>query len=1145
MPLLCSLPLSAQSVIINELQAANIDMFVDPSFNYGSWIELYNPTDKSISLNGWYVSDDPGNLKKHRISGIIKAKSFTVLWFDHFDKQYSPRQIDNKLEYEGGIICISDIEGNLVCSQPYPEAIPRTSYARTEDGGNTWGITAQPTPGKSNQTSLFATERLEAPVINKDGGVYSAKITVRVTIPEGTTLRYTTNGTTPTETNGTVSSSGMFTIGSTKVYRFRLFKEGCLPSSVVTRSYIITDRQYNMPVISVVTDPVNLYDDSLGIMTQGVNGRPGNGYDTPCNWNMDWDRPANFEYFTTDGQMVINQETTIERCGGWSRAWLPYSFKVKANKIYEGENFIPYQIFPNKAYLKHRTLQIRNGGNDNNSRIKDPALQAIVHTSGLDIDGQECQPVAHYINGVYKGLLNIREPNNKHFVEANYALDDDEIDQFEMSPDYGYVQKCGTDESFLQWYNLSANADKEETYEEIRNMVDIDEYINYMAVELYLGSDDWPHNNAKAFKPRREGGKFRFVLFDLDHSFNMTEQTFNTFAGKRYTVKLVAIFLNMLKNAQFRKQFIDTYCLVAGSVFVPERCNAIIDSMARNTETVLGYENKSPWWTANDLKTRLSNRQAPMIAALKNFSNMKLSSVREQRVSFMANIPHAKLSVNDIPVPTNKFDGSLFGSIRLKSEAPAGYRFVGWKSQKSSEMYLFEKGASWYYYDQGSLDGKTWKTTVMSSWPSGKAPLGYYTGDTNNSRGHNTTLDYGGNANNKRSTYYFSKEFTLDHTPTSSDVYTMNFAVDDGMVVYINGKEAARYLMNDGTVNYNTYSSTYASGNPDNGSLTLPANLFKKGKNIIAVEVHNNNATSTDIHFDASLYADILSVDENTLSTNEEFTLPTNGNLSLTACYEPLTEEEQKQVHKVPVRINEISADNSIYVSATYFKKNDWIELYNTTGKQVDVAGMYLTDKLSQPHKYQIPASKTINTMIPPHGFLIVWADKLEPVQQLHASFKLDKEGGHVMLTSADEAWSDTLFYPPHAGHESIGLYPDGGMNLYLMNTPTIAAGNQLSSYAEYLIESELPSMLTPVELPDGQMLYANHTEGRILIKGQYDTSLSVALYTLSGQRLIQTSADLIGGEASLPVSQLTTGIYIIRLQDSHGHIYNQKMVIR
>ena len=107
--LLHSFTLSAQSVIVNELQAANVDMFVDPSFNYGTWIELYNPTDKPISLSGWFVSDDPENLTKHKITGTIRSKGFKVLWFDHYSKEHAPNQIDDKLDYDGGTIYISDL----------------------------------------------------------------------------------------------------------------------------------------------------------------------------------------------------------------------------------------------------------------------------------------------------------------------------------------------------------------------------------------------------------------------------------------------------------------------------------------------------------------------------------------------------------------------------------------------------------------------------------------------------------------------------------------------------------------------------------------------------------------------------------------------------------------------------------------------------------------------------------------------------------------------------------------------------------------------------------------------------------------------------------------------------------------------------
>ena len=1149
---------TAQNIIINEIQSANIDMFIDPSFNYGGWVELYNSTEQPVSLNYLYISDDATNLTKYNLGkerGIIPAKGYKVLWFDHCNAQF-PSQIDFKLDYDGGTIYISNSDGQLITSQDYPIAIPRTSYARKSNGTGEWGRTSSPTPGESNATSIFAEERAEAPVIDKDACLFTTPFSFNVQIPVGTTLRYTTDGTTPTLTNGYTNTNGSFNVTNTTTYRFRLFQEDKLPSQVVTRSYIYKDNDYMLPIISVVTDPVNLYDDYLGVYVKGVNGRTGNGQSSPCNWNMDWDRPVNFEYITPEEGMVANQEVDFSMCGGWSRAWQPHSFKLKASKIYEGLNSINYPFFADKPFLKHKTLQIRNGGNDTDCRIKDAALQTIVHTSGFDVDGQSVQPVMHFINGEYKGMLNMREPNNKHYAYANWGIDTDEMDQFEMSPDSGYVQMEGTREAFLEWYELSKNAADEVTYEQIRNLVDIDEYINYMAVEFYLGGLDWPQNNVKAFRPRIENGRFRFVLFDLDGTLGTTSP-FYTFEGKQnYTfdyiydiggrlteeIELVTIFLNMLSNDTFRKQFIDSYCIVAGSVFEPERCNAIIDEMAARIAPALALEGRSPYGTANSIKSSLAYRQETMIQALIDYWRMGINSNLQQKVSIAANIDKASLRINDIEVPTGHFNGSLFAPITLKAEPKAGYRFAGWSAISTSGegTTLLARGASWDYYDQGSLDGKTWNNTSYntSTWEQGNAPLGYFTSDASNGRGYNTILDYGTDANAKRPTYYLRNSFRLSKTPTDEDKFTLNYTVDDGMIVYINGVEATRHLMPQGTVTYNSYATSYANNNPDNGSIILDASLFKRGINSIAIEVHNCDNKSSDIYFDAELIH--TSAQEMIVCEEAEYTLPNNGDFSLTATYEPLTDTELEEQKRYPVRINEISADNSIYVNE-YYKKNDWIELFNTTSQSIDVEGMFLSDNLNKPTKYQISGDGWVNTIIEPYSHLIIWADKLSTFDQLHAPFKLAAEGGYICLTSSDRTWSDILYYEPHLGTESVGLYPDGSNEVYVMTTPTIAQPNTINSYAAWLeqpiIDTNIKNLFT-----NEDKMQLNYHDQMLYIYNAEASWATLTVYTTTGKTYLRITAELLNGQSAISLTTLPEGIYIAAVTDSNGNTQTIKL---
>ena len=220
---------SSENIKINEIMSANVDVYRDPSTNFGSWVELYNPTDKGILLGGLYVTDDANNLKKHRLIdnyGALPAHGFAILNFDHFEvfTKDSYRQIDDKLDCDGGTIYLSDKSGQLITSEVYPEAMSRTAYARKGDGVNDWGWTATPTPGATNKTAVFASARLDAPVVSTGSQLLNGTLTFHVDIPEGATLRYTTNGSTPTLRNGETSLNGIFVVRETTVYRFAFFK---------------------------------------------------------------------------------------------------------------------------------------------------------------------------------------------------------------------------------------------------------------------------------------------------------------------------------------------------------------------------------------------------------------------------------------------------------------------------------------------------------------------------------------------------------------------------------------------------------------------------------------------------------------------------------------------------------------------------------------------------------------------------------------------------------------------------------------------------------------------------------------------------------------------------------------------------------
>ncbi|MBP3213408.1 MAG: lamin tail domain-containing protein [Bacteroidaceae bacterium] len=672
-------------LMATEICVANIDQTIDYSNNYGGWIELYNPTESGISLDDWYISDDTGTLKKHRLTGygVLSPGSYKCVFFDHnaLDGEYgsdASRQVRFKLNRKGGTLYLSKNGKDVDLTFTYPESVPRCSYARIRLDSDEWSYCGTPTPGSAN-AGIFAQESLPVPEVDSDSKLFTSGFDVHVQIPSGTTLRYTTDGSTPTLTNGKTSGNGIFSVSRTMVLRLRLFSDDKLPSGVVTRTYIYKDKNYYLPIVAVTTDPRNLYDDMVGCYVDGKNGVGGRGSTGRSNLNMDWERPVNFEYLTADGRMVINQEARFEVAGGWSRHFEPASFKLTAKKLYDGNGHFPQSPFAAKPYCEYQQLMVRNGGNNNRmdggSRIKDAITQQVLTTSGFYVDAQEYQPVHVFINGRYLAMMNVREPSNRFHGAANYGYDDDAMDSFEYSS-HLYHQKSGTREAFDRMVQLSYDAESDEGYERVRELLDTDEFARYMATVCYVGTSDWVlnDNNVKGYRSL-EDGRFHFVFFDMDLTWGNTGNVENLDAND-----IVYLYRNLKQNEDFRKQFVAAYCILHGSIYTPERCRHIADSICGLVKDALMLDNRYTTGTYRKLEETMweKSHRGARIKSLMNAYGLSDSL----NVNLSANCACARIQIDGVDVPFSRFSGVLFGGMTVSTGAAEGYRFVGWRDQK-------------------------------------------------------------------------------------------------------------------------------------------------------------------------------------------------------------------------------------------------------------------------------------------------------------------------------------------------------------------------------------------------------------------------------------------------------------------------------
>lgn len=698
--ILISLSLSINAQLrINELMSNNVSALMDESYNFSMWVELYNPTSTNISLNTYYLTDNLSDPTKWRLPGKkIAGYGFDLLWMERPERL---QHASFKLDPDGGSLYLLNNTGELIDSVIYPSQHRNVSYGRVTDTSDEWTFFEIHSGGFSNNTSeAIESQIARAPVITTPGGLYSSPLVTGFENPmEGDTIYYNLNSNEPNRKHSIHYIPGSeIRIEKNTVLRAKTYSKGKLSSSISTVTYLIGQRDFNLPVSSIVTPPEYLFDDSIGIYVEGVNGTTGCGATTPQNFVQKWDRPANFELFDKFRVSRLNQELDIAISGCGSSQLDQKSLQIKPKKKY-GNSRLDYAIFSSRPTKKYKDIVLRNSGHDAfYSSMRDAMTQTLI-MDRMDLEYQAYEPAVLFINGEYYGIQNLRERSNEDLIYTCYGIDDEEIillDIYDIKRNHPMFAELGT-------YLDNNDITDDSNYLQFKSMIDVRNFIFNYITNIYVTNYDWPHNNQKMWK-RKVDGKWRWILFDTDFGFglyvsdvyksNSLIRALGEDPKAPMDKQSILVLKNLIKNESFRNEFVDQFCYHISTTFKSDRVHPIIDSLAAKIRTEIPFHKER--WSSNRnfesditrMKIFATERPAYM---LKYITERFCDSASVETILINSTNPYTTYKFNSVDImesslQLNNFKGRPF---TLTANETKGYSFKYW------EIYNYVTFGEW------------------------------------------------------------------------------------------------------------------------------------------------------------------------------------------------------------------------------------------------------------------------------------------------------------------------------------------------------------------------------------------------------------------------------------------------------------------
>ena len=1023
------------------------------------------------------------------------------------------------LATSGEMIYLSNPAGVFIDSLLISDLEPNMSNGKLTDGGIATATFTIPTPNASNNTSIGYDGYENQATITNTGGVFQGPILANMinnSVANGE-LRYTTTGVNPSVNSPLVV--GPILLSTNCVLKVRCFPTGSsnlLPSLVATETFLFQE-DFSLPIVSLTIDSVDLY---------GGNGI----FD---NWWTDWRKPCVVEYFDKNGIKKFETRASVKPDGGagGSRSNPQHSVTIEpANSLYGEGVPVHYPIIPQKPYIEdYYALYIRNGSNFwNQSPQRDATMCRIM--AKTNVNSQGYTPAVVYLNGQYFGIYELREKANEGYFKNNYNNDMDSLDLLSVSYFYGAgvirIVK-GSDTSFysMRDYITTADATSPSYFNDCNSKLDLYNYTDYIAGENWYANADWIYNNMKMARTRTTDNKWRFFLQDLEWGLGgWTDYNANMFDWFRYNQQpnpFWQIYDALVQNTEFKNYFVNRYADLMNFTFQSNKFTPIIDSMYN--ELLPDLPRHFQLWTG-DVAGGMANFAYWRNVHIGQFNNRN-AVVRDQMVAEFSLVKKVNVSLDVFPAGAGyikistivpeilPWTGVYFDGVPVKITAIAnpGYTFKNWVQNITLPAGSLLQSSITQNIDQNDL----FKAVFIGSpeEPSLTISEINYNPDP--------TVD-GGNWIELHNFGSTAMDLTAWHIKTKN--HYDKFSFEDHTIIPPNG-----YLVV--CENMALFNSMYPQvQNVVGGTGFVWSNKYD------SIRVFNpfDSMALVAVYSDEAPYPKCADGWGRTLENKHTSTSLLDENSWFCGCIGGSPGKAFEECEE-PIYVSEFSYNNTNQI----YNAGDWIELYNNTSSDINLAGYVFKDSKND-HEYIFP---TIT--LAPDAFLVVGNDL--------SSFSVRNPLVQNVIGQFNFGLSPK---------DGIRLYDNNGILISSFNYDTIAPWSNIPSYQDFTNEYNFyQGYLNPTDglswfigceggspgtkyvtcpvLPDGEFafLYPNPSSSNITITINNTASgvglTELEIYNLNGQLLYKQILDKVQESVmsvEIDVTHFLQGVYYVKI---------------